>query len=193
MKPFTKRTFDGPLLLRSGAATVATLPVLLAALIKPSTSRVLREQVMLAVTMVNDCRYCSWVHTGLALNNGVDLDALQNLWASELPGEIDSPAAVAILFAKHFADTRRCPERPARTALKQHYTGWQRLEIMAYIHAIYFANLSGNSGDAWIARLQGRSVRDGHPVAEAAAALLAAPVLAAIWLANRRQPLQAAL
>ena len=32
---------------------------------------------MLAVTSVNDCRYCNWGHTVLALRNGVDLAALR--------------------------------------------------------------------------------------------------------------------
>ena len=32
---------------------------------------------MLAVTSVNDCRYCNWGHTALALRNSVDLTALR--------------------------------------------------------------------------------------------------------------------
>ena len=56
---FRKRTFNLPLLIRSLGSAMVHLPVLAAALLIPSTSRALREKVMLAVTSVNDCRYCS--------------------------------------------------------------------------------------------------------------------------------------
>ena len=56
---------------------VTASPVLVRALIWPRTSRALREQVVLAVTSVNDCRYCNWGHTVLALRNGVNMNALR--------------------------------------------------------------------------------------------------------------------
>ena len=89
MKHFSKRTFDLPLLVRSLGSAVVHLPVLAAALLIPSTSRALREKVMLAVTSVNDCRYCSYVHTRLALANAVDLDELQQLLDSGTFGTVD--------------------------------------------------------------------------------------------------------
>ena len=135
------------------------LPVLAAALLIPSTSRALREKVMLAVTSVNDCRYCSYVHTRLALANAVDLDELQQLLDSGTFGNVDERDAVAILFAQHFADTARQPSDAARAALAREFNTYQRLEIMAYIHAIYFANLSANSADVWLARLSGAEIR----------------------------------
>jgi hypothetical protein len=58
--PFRKRTFSLPLYARSLAAVMTASPVLVRALIRPRISRALREQVMLGVTSVNDCRYCSW-------------------------------------------------------------------------------------------------------------------------------------
>lgn len=140
---------------------------------------------MLAVTSVNDCRYCTWVHTGLALQNDVDLDELQHVLDAATFGRIDEREAVAILYGKHFADTVRQPSADAERALAAAWSPAQRAEIMAYIHAIYFANLAGNSADAWLARLRGDRVQDGHPVAEACAALLAAPALAAIRLRSR--------
>ena len=67
MPTFRKRTFTLSLLARSLLGAALYLPVLLVALLRPTTSRALREKVMLAVSAVNDCRYCNWVHTGLAL------------------------------------------------------------------------------------------------------------------------------
>lgn len=184
---FDKRTFTLPLLGASLAAALRSAPTLLKALAQPATSPALREKVMLAVTSVNDCRYCEWVHTGLALQNGVDPAELQHFLDRATFGELQEREAVAVLFGKHFADTRRRPTGEAEAALAQRWNATERAEIMAYIHAIYFANLSGNSTDAWLARLRGIEVKDGHPLAEAIAALLSAPVLAAIRLQSRRQ------
>ena len=68
--PFRKRTFSLPRYARSLAAVAAASPVLVRALVRPRISRALREQVVLAVTSVNDCRYCNWGHTTLAPGHG---------------------------------------------------------------------------------------------------------------------------
>jgi AhpD family alkylhydroperoxidase len=185
MKPFNKRTFDMPLLAASLGSAATHLPVLVSALLRPATSPALREKVMLGVTAVNDCRYCSYVHTGLALDNGVDLDDLRHLLDNGTFGDVDTREAVAILFAKHFADTLRQPSPAARAALANEFSAGERREIMAYIHAIYFANLAGNSADAWLTRLKGGAVVQGNPAGEALAALLAAPLLVLITLRSR--------
>ncbi|MDO9237211.1 MAG: carboxymuconolactone decarboxylase family protein [Aquabacterium sp.] len=182
---FTKRTFTAGLFARSMFSATMHLPTLALAMVSPRTSRALREQVMLAVTSVNGCRYCSWLHTGLALENGVDLAELQGILESEGIEVKDTPEAVAILFAKHFADTVRQPSAAAVQSLEQVFTPAQKREVMAYIHAIYVGNLAGNCMDAWLARLRGQAVDTGNPVTEAVAAIIASPILLAIWLANR--------
>jgi AhpD family alkylhydroperoxidase len=184
-KTFAKRTFTMPLLVRSFGALVLYMPVRWVSLVKPATSRALREKVILGVTSVNECRWCSWLHSGLALRHGVDLDELQSLLDPGTFGAVDEPEATAVLFAQHFAETLRQPTPAARLALARQFTPWQRLEIMAWIHFIYFCNLAGNSSDAWLARFRGWKVADGHPLPEAIAGLVAAPVLLLGWLGSR--------
>jgi AhpD family alkylhydroperoxidase len=184
-KNFAKRTFTLPLLVRSFGALVLYAPVRWITLVKPATSRALREKVMLGVTSVNDCRWCSWLHSGIALKHGVDLDELQSLLEPGTFGALDDREATAVLFAQHFADTLRRPTPEARRALARQFTPWQRLEIMAWIHFIYFSNLAGNSADAWMARFRGQKVTNGHPLPEAIAGLVAAPVLFLGWLGSR--------
>jgi len=184
-RQFAKRTFTLPLLATSLGALVLYMPVRWITLVKPATSRALREKVMLGVTSVNDCRWCSWLHSGIALKHGVDLDELRSLLDRGTFGEVDEREATAVLFAQHFAETLRKPTPAARLALARQFTPWQRMEIMAWIHFIYFANLSGNSADAWLARFRGWEVADGHPLAEALAGLVAAPVLLLGWLGSR--------
>jgi len=182
---FSKRTFTLPLLATSLGALILYMPVRWITLVKPATSRAMREKVMLGVTSVNDCRWCSWLHSGIALKHGVDLAEVQSLLDRSTFGAVDEREATAVLFAQHFAETRRRPTPAARLALARQFTPWQRMEIMAWIHFIYFANLSGNSADAWLARLRGWEVADGHPLAEALAGLVAAPVLLLGWLGSR--------
>jgi AhpD family alkylhydroperoxidase len=185
-RTFAKRTFTMPLLLRSFGAFVLSAPVRWIGLVKPAIPRALREEVFLGVTSVNDCRWCSWLHSGIALSHGVNLGNLQSLLGSGTVGTVDDGEATAIHFAQHFADTLRHPTPAARLALAKQFTPRQCREIMAWIHFIYFTNLAGNSADAWLARFRGWELVEGHPFAEALAGLVAAPVLLMGWLCSRR-------
>jgi hypothetical protein len=62
----------------------------------------------------------------------------------------------------------------------------EQAEIKAYITAITFGNLTGNSADAWLARLHGVTVEGGHPAGEAIAALAGLPALLSVWAWSRR-------
>jgi hypothetical protein len=111
--------------------------------------------------------------------------AWQSLLGSGTFGAVDEREATAVLFARHFAETLRRPTPEAWRALASQFSPWQRLEIVAWIHFIYFCNLAGNSADAWLARFRGLRVADGHPLPEALAGLVAAPVLLLGWLGSR--------
>lgn len=184
MSNFRKRTFSLPLLIESTVQASCALPIMFTALKQPKTSRALQEQIMLAVTSVHDCRYCNWVHTGMALNHDVDLNELNQILQSNHLDH-DQPTALAILYAQHFADQKRRPNKYATERLQKNFSKAEFKEIMACINVIYFANLSGNSFDAIIARIKGQKVEDGHLFAELAASLVSAPVLIGIWLKSR--------
>jgi AhpD family alkylhydroperoxidase len=181
--PFRKRTFSLPLYARSFAAVMTASPVLVRALIRPRISRALREQVMLGVTSVNDCRYCNWGHTALALRNGVDLAALRQTLGSGSLSTDSTPDEVAILYAQHVASGHG--DAGAERALAAVWTPDEQAEIRAYITAITFGNLTGNSADAWLARLNGVPVEGGHPAGEAIAALAGLPALLSAWAWSR--------
>ena len=103
---YSKRTFSLVGFVRSLAMNAIYMPRFLIALIKPSTSAALREQVMLGCTSVNDCRYCTWLHTNLALKNAVDVDELNEFMRetalhSKMKKQIDfsiSPESVSSDF-----------------------------------------------------------------------------------------------
>ena len=184
--PFRKRTFSLPLYAQSLAALMTAGPVLARALIRPRISRALREQVMLAVTSVNDCRYCDWGHTALALRSGVDLAALRQTLGSGSLSTDSTPGEVAIWYAQHVASQQGDADPGAERALAAAWTPAERAEIKAYITAITFGNLVGNSADAWLARLRKVPVEGGHPVGEAIAALGGCPALLSAWAWSHR-------
>ena len=183
--PFRKRTFSLPLYVRSLAAVMTASPVLVRALIRPRISRALREQVMLGVTSVNDCRYCHWGHTALALRTGVDLAALRQTLGRGSLSTDSTPGQVAIWYAQHVASGHGDTGPGAERALAAAWTPDERAEIKAYITAITFGNLTGNSADAWLARLHGVPVEGGHPAGEAIAALAGLPALLSAWAWSR--------
>lgn len=188
--PFRKRTFSLPQYARSLAAVMAAGPVLARALGRPRISPALREQIMLAVTSVNDCRYCNWGHTALALRNGVDLAALRRTLDSGSLSAAGTPDEVAVLYAQHVASEGGDADPGAERALAAAWAPAEQAEIKAYIAAITFGNLVGNSADAWLARLRGVPVEGGHPAGEAIAALAGFPALlsAWAWTSSRRCP-----
>ncbi len=184
---FRKRTFSMPLYARSLADLMAAGPVLARAFIRPRISRALREQVMLAVTSVNDCRYCDWGHTALAVRNGVDLAALRQTLDGGSLSPDSTPDDVAVLYAQHVASQQGDADPAAKRALAAAWSPDERAEIKAYITAITFGNLVGNSADAWLARLRRVPVGDGHPAGEAIAALIGLPALLPAWAWSRRR------
>jgi AhpD family alkylhydroperoxidase len=111
-----------------------------------------RERLMLAVTAVNGCRYCSYYHAQEALKAGLPDDELQKL----LEGVVDDAPAEelpALLYAQHWAETDGKPDMAARQKLLETY-GPQRVEaIETVLHMIRAGNLLGNTADYWLSRL----------------------------------------
>lgn len=177
MDKFKKRTFSFLGFIRSLLLNVLYAPRLIIAIIRPSTSAALREQVMLGCTSVNDCRYCDWLHTRLALQNAVDVDELNSFLANPDNTQLPQRVAVAVLYAQHFAEQKTRSDRDAIQRLKSEFTWWERLEIHAYLHAIYFGNLTGNTFDALLSRFRGMGKEDSFILTELLVSIVGAPVL----------------
>jgi len=107
----------------------------------------LREKIMLSVTSVNRCRYCSFVHTKLALREGVSSDEVKRL----LDGAVDHVSEEerhALLYAQHWADTCGHPDLSARRAVVAEYGEERTRAIETAIRAIMFGNYFGNTVDS---------------------------------------------
>ena len=116
-----------------------------------------RERLMLAVTEVNGCRYCSYLHSRVALGTGMDDAEVRALLAGEL--ESSPPEQLAgLMFAQHWAETRGRPARDAVERLVEEYGPETAANIVAAVQSIMLGNLYGNTFDALLWRLRGRSV-----------------------------------
>jgi AhpD family alkylhydroperoxidase len=111
-----------------------------------------RERLMLSVTAVNGCRYCSYYHAQEAIKAGLPDEELQKL----LVGVIDDapPEELpALLYAQHWAEAEGFPDPAARQKLNDTY-GPQRAEaIETVLRMISMGNLLGNTADYWLYRL----------------------------------------
>ena len=113
------------------------------------------EKIMLAVTQVNGCRYCSYGHTRAALKEGIPEDEIARIAAGEL-GQFPEEEAVALLFGQHYAEMGGNPDPQAWQRFLDYYGEDKARDILAYIRMIMMGNLLGNTFDAFLNRITGR-------------------------------------
>lgn len=119
-------------------------------------SKQLGEKISLAVSGVNQCRYCSWLHTKTALEKGVSQEEINALLSVEF-GNLASEEAAAVLYAQHWADRDGDVAPETREKLLAEYGPHRTAEVEAHIRAVYFGNLCSNTVVAYRqARSEGR-------------------------------------
>ena len=105
-----------------------------------------RERLMLSVTAVNNCRFCSYVHTKQALLSGLSKEETEML----LNGVIDNcpdKEIAALFYAQHWADTDANPDPKAKQKLVKTY-GKDTAEVIELVlRVIRMGNLVGNTWD----------------------------------------------
>ncbi|MBN1140050.1 MAG: carboxymuconolactone decarboxylase family protein [Anaerolineae bacterium] len=91
-------------------------PLMRGKLISPA----FRERLMLVVTSVNQCRYCSYAHAREALSNGISPEEIEALGRGMFEGS--PPEEVpALLYAQHWAETNGEPETAVRAQIVAQY------------------------------------------------------------------------
>jgi AhpD family alkylhydroperoxidase len=90
-----------------------------------------RERIMLAVTEVNNCVMCSYMHTKIALQAGMSNQEIKNILAGELK-DVPENEITAVLFAKDYAANKEVIDPKYKTKLEQEYG-------KAKAHAICYA------------------------------------------------------
>jgi AhpD family alkylhydroperoxidase len=111
-----------------------------------------RERLMLAVTAVNGCSYCSYAHARQALAEGIDsgeVEALQDGVVENSPGE----EVPALLYAQHWAETAGRTDPAARERIIETYDEDTVNAIELALQTIQIGNLLGNTMDYVLYRL----------------------------------------
>ena len=112
-----------------------------------------RERLMLVVTEVNGCRYCSYFHAKEALKAGITTEELKDLLAGCIPEEAPEEEYPALLYAQHWAESDAHPEPDAQQVLLETYGVEKSDAINMILRMIRVGNLLGNTGDYWLYRI----------------------------------------
>ena len=158
---FKKRKYDNPLNFLGDLAQVAGSPSSLAKLVTGSgeLTPAFREKIMLAVTSVNQCRYCSFFHGLIALKEGASRGEVRKL-LDGIIDDVEEHEREALLYGIHWADSRGNPSEEARQKMIESYGEKLTEEIEFAIRSIMLGNYTGNTVDfflnkasfGWLAR-----------------------------------------
>jgi len=111
-----------------------------------------RERLMLVVTGVNGCRYCSYAHARQALSEGISEKEIEMLGERAFHGS-PTEEVPALLYAQHWAEADGKPDPAVRASVVERYgeETIQRIEIV--LRMIRMGNLLGNTFDYILYRI----------------------------------------
>jgi AhpD family alkylhydroperoxidase len=121
-----------------------------------------RERLMIAVTAVNGCRYCSYFHAREALRTGLAPAEISGLLAGSVT-DCPDDEAVALAYAQHWAETDGHPDPEATRRLEHTYGAERAGAIHLVLRMIRMGNLSGNSLDYLLYRASFGRWGGAHP------------------------------
>ncbi len=110
------------------------------------------ERLVITVTAVNGCRYCSQFHARHALLVGLSRKEITELLDGNI-GQYPDEEVVGILYARHWAETGANPDPKARQKLLDTYGKEKTRIIEIVLNAIHIANLVGNTWDHFLYRI----------------------------------------
>lgn len=103
-----------------------------------------REKLMVAVSAVNQCAYCSYLHTRTALEQGISREEIDTIFKNDVSqfSEEDLPG---ILFAQHFAETKGNVSEEALKNIEEKYGTITTGQMLAFLQTVLFGNLCCNT------------------------------------------------
>ncbi len=119
---------------------------------KELLSPAFQERLMLAVTSVEGCRYCSYLHSRLALKGGVSQEEIGKLLSGDFE-DCPEEEALAVLYAQHWAESSARPDLEAVQKLRGTYGSEKSEAIHLMLRMIRLGNLLGNTWDYLLYRI----------------------------------------
>lgn len=103
-----------------------------------------KERIMLAVTEVNGCELCSYVHTKISLSSGMNKHEIKDL-LNGIKDDIPEDQLVGVLFGEYYASSHEQPERVMIDRLISEYGREKAKIICAILGMITLTNSMGIS------------------------------------------------
>lgn len=116
------------------------------------------ERIMLAVTEVNGCEVCSYVHTKIALENGMSKEEVHSILSGSSK-TIPEEELTAVLFAQHYADSRGYPSVTTWNRVVDEFGEIKALGILGVVRMMMVANIYGIAMSSLRRRLKGNQVK----------------------------------
>jgi AhpD family alkylhydroperoxidase len=152
---FRKRTITAWDFARAMASIAADAPTLYHVWIRHDLNPGFREELMLAVSKVNDCRYCSWAHHEWATIDGIPEEELAHIEQMD-PAHFDRKKWLALSFVRELVAVRfGAVSEDLMRKMQAHYTGREIRQIVFVAKLMDAVNLGANTFDALRFRLRG--------------------------------------
>ncbi len=111
-------------------------------------SKSFAKKIMLAVTGVNKCVYCTYKHATEALKRNINKDEIEKILKGEFEN-ISKDESTALLYAQHWTENNGDPEPDARNEMINFYGKEKTDYIEFYMHIVNMANLISNTVEAY--------------------------------------------
>ena len=103
-----------------------------------------REKLMVAVSSVNKCAYCSFLHTRTALEQGIPQNEIDDILKNDIK-QFSKKDLPGILFAQHFSETKGNVSESALKNVIQTYGEAKTMQMQAFLQSVLFGNLCCNT------------------------------------------------
>lgn len=163
------------------------MPHIVTTFIGRRIDRTFASMVMLAVTVVNGCRYCIWFHSSMLLRSNISRDELSRILSLQFGEGVNDYALTALSFAVHYAQSDRHPDAEMTQMLFSYYGNARARDILLLLEVVYFANLVGNTFDAFTGRGRGDRCPGSTFLCELMISLLSAPILLPLMIMFQRK------
>jgi AhpD family alkylhydroperoxidase len=181
-----RRTYRFVEFVRDSLALLVRLPLVLRARLHRRVSKAFEEKLMLTVTAVNGCEYCSWFHVREAARCRIPPEEVRSLLSGAIDRPVRTEESSGLLFAQHYAQSGERPDPEAIARLHEAYGAEMAGDILLILRIITLGNLAGNTFRSFVERVRGR--RSGSPGLwdEALVFLATAPLFGPIgWMMRR--------
>jgi AhpD family alkylhydroperoxidase len=125
-----------------------------------------REELMLAVSKLNDCKYCAWGHHEWAHAAGISEDELDHIEHGD-PEGINRAKWVAISYVVALVSSEYTHvPRELKREMQANYSKHEIKEIELVAKIMDVSNRGANTWDAMLSRLNGKPAHDSHVLDE---------------------------